>query len=60
MIFSLCLDFINLCDFKLHLHVAVVLKSIKRDYDYDDDDDDDNGICQVYPVNWLVDQMRKT
>jgi hypothetical protein len=40
-----------------------VLKSIKRDgeddKDNDDDDDDNNtGICDVYPVNWLVGQRR--
>jgi len=32
-----------------------VLKSIKTD-----DDDDDTGISDVYPVKWLVDQMRNT
>jgi len=51
------LEFINYAVFKLHyLNFAVGLKNIKRD---DDKDDDDTGICDVYPVNWLVGQMRK-
>jgi hypothetical protein len=53
------LEFINYAVFKLHyLNFAVVLKSIKRDDDDDDDDDNNTGFCEVYPVNWLVGQMR--